>query len=139
MIPPGTDKYAEEFIAALEMPNLICWKDTITLSDSPEEYKSAWKKQKASMACKSTALSHEPYKSVIFNKFLNSYDCMMSIPTEIGFVTPTWCELTGVEIQKRSGKIGINDMRLIQLMHPEFQINNKLVGKRVLENAKICN
>ena len=30
-------------------------------------------------------------------------------------------------------------MRLIQSMHPEFQINNKLVGKRVLENAEICN
>lgn len=24
-------------------------------------------------------------------------------------------------------------------MHPEFQIHNKLVGKRVLENAEICN
>ena len=23
-------------------------------------------------------------------------------------------------------------------MHPEFQINNKLAGKRVLENAEIC-
>ena len=30
-------------------------------------------------------------------------------------------------------------MRLIQLMHPEFQINNKLAGKRVLKNVEICN
>lgn len=36
-------------------------------------------------------------------------------------------------------KNGIDDMRLIQLMHPEFQINKELVGKRVLENAEICN
>ena len=43
-----------------------------------------------------------------------------------------------IEIQKRSGKISINNMRLIQLMLPGFQINNKLVGKRVLENAEIC-
>ena len=30
-------------------------------------------------------------------------------------------------------------MRLIQLMHLEYQINNKLVGKKVLANAEMCN
>ena len=104
---------------------------------SPEEHKSAWKQQKASTACKSTALSHEHYKSAIFNESLNYYDCMMrAIPIEIGFVPPTWCAITDVEIQKRSGKIGIDDMQLIQLIHPEFQINKKLDGKRVLKTQK---
>ena len=30
-------------------------------------------------------------------------------------------------------------MRLIQLMHLEYQINNKIVGKKVLANAEMCN
>ena len=30
-------------------------------------------------------------------------------------------------------------MRLIQLMHPEYQINNKNVGRKVLANAEMCN
>jgi len=30
-------------------------------------------------------------------------------------------------------------MQLIQLMHPEYQINNKNVGRNVLANAEICN
>ena len=30
-------------------------------------------------------------------------------------------------------------MRLIQLMHPEYQINNKNIGRKVLANAEICN
>ena len=30
-------------------------------------------------------------------------------------------------------------MRLILLMHPEYQINNKLLDKKVLVNAKLCN
>jgi len=64
---------------------------------------------------------------------------MRSIQTEIGFVPPTWCTITDVEIQKCSGKIGIDNMQLIQLMHPEFQINNILAAKRVLENSEICN
>ena len=25
------------------------------------------------------------------------------------------------------------------MMHPEYQINNKLVGKKVLANAEMCN
>ena len=122
------------------MPPSIQCKQKITFYVSPEEHKSEWKKQKASMACESTALSHEHYKSAIFDNSLNYYDCMMrSIPTEIGLVPPTWCAITDVKIQKCSGKISIDNMRSIQLMHPEFQINNKLARKRVLENAEICN
>ena len=30
-------------------------------------------------------------------------------------------------------------MRLIQLMNPVFQMNNKLTGKRILENAELTN
>ena len=30
-------------------------------------------------------------------------------------------------------------MLLIQLMHPEYQINNKNMGQTVLANAEICN
>ena len=44
-----------------------------------------------------------------------------------------------VEILIWAGRINIEDMRLIQLMHPECQINTKLVGKKVLANAEICN
>ena len=50
-----------------------------------------------------------------------------------------FCEIIDVKIQKCSGKISINDMRLLQLIHHEFQMNNKLVRKGVLENAEIFN
>ena len=46
MIPPVTDQYAEEFIEALSMPNAIHRKDTITLSVTLKEHKSALKKNK---------------------------------------------------------------------------------------------
>ena len=74
VIPPGTVKYAEEFIVALKIPPSIQCKEKITFSVSPEEHKSAWKKQKASTACESTDLSHEHYKSAIFDNYLNYYD-----------------------------------------------------------------
>ena len=64
---------------------------------------------------------------------------MRSAPLEFAFTPSSWCYITDVEILKRAGRINIEDMRLIQLMHPEYQINNKLVGKKVLANAEICN
>ena len=64
---------------------------------------------------------------------------MRSIPFEFVFTPPRWCYITDVEILKHAGRINIKDMRLIQLMHPEYQINHKLVGKKVLANAEICN
>ena len=49
---------------------------------------------------------------------------------EFAFTPISWCYITDVEIFKRAGRINIEDMRLIQLMHPEYQINNKFVGKK---------
>ena len=64
---------------------------------------------------------------------------MGSVPLEFAVTPRSWCYITDVEILKRAGRINIKDVRLIQLMHPEYQINNKLVGKKVLVNAEICN
>ena len=71
---------------------------------------------------------------------MNGVDCMMRfVPLELASTPPSWCHITDVEILKWAGRINIEDMRLIQLMHPEYQINNKLVGKKVLANIEICN
>ena len=71
---------------------------------------------------------------------MNEVDCMMrSVPLEFVFTPSSWFYIIDVEILKQAGRINIEDMRLIQLMHPEYQINNKLVGKKVLANAEIRN
>ena len=62
---------------------------------------------------------------------------MRTSPLEFCFSPTQWLSITDIEIPTRV--LGVNDMRLIQLMHPEFQINKKLVGKRVLANVEICN
>ena len=64
---------------------------------------------------------------------------MRSVPLEFAFTPASWCYITDVEIIKHAGRINIEDMRLIQLMHQDYQINNKLIGKKVLANAEIYN
>ena len=56
----------------------------------------------------------------------------------ICFAALAWLSITDIKILKRVGILGIDDMRLIQLMYPRFWINNKLVGKKVLANVEIC-
>ena len=75
------------------------------------------------MASELSALSHGHYKAAIFYPTLIKYDYMMrSFPLEFGFAPSQWLSITD-----------------IQLMHPEFQINNKLVDEKVLANAEVYN
>ena len=64
---------------------------------------------------------------------------MRSSPLEFIFKTKKWFTLDDLEILKKTAKINIEEMRLIQLMHPEYQINNKDIWRKVLANAEICN
>jgi hypothetical protein len=58
---------------------------------------------------------------------------MRSLPLELGFILDEWKQITDVEILKKSG---VDKMRLIQLMRPDFQINNKMLGRRMLAHAE---
>ena len=64
---------------------------------------------------------------------------MRSAPLECSFTPPGWCSIVDLEILKKTGRININEIRLIQLMYPKYQINNKNVGRKVLANVEICN
>ena len=64
---------------------------------------------------------------------------MRSAPLEFDFTPKKWCSFDDIEILKKAGDINIDTMRLIMLMHPEYQINNKNIGRKVLANAEICN
>ena len=80
------------------------------------------------------------HKCCSFDPTLNDIDCMMrAAPLEFAFTPNKWCSLDNLEILKKAGRINIEEMRLIQLMHPDYQINNKNIGRKVLANTEICN
>ena len=64
---------------------------------------------------------------------------MRLAPLEFEFIPKKWCSFDDVEILKKAGDINIDTMGLIMLMHPQYQINNKNIGRKVLVNAEICN
>ena len=80
------------------------------------------------------------HKCCSFDPSLNEIDCTMrTTPLEFSFTPKTWLTLDNMEILKKAGRINIDEMRLIMLMHPEYQINNKNIGRKVIANAEICN
>ena len=81
-----------------------------------------------------------PITSAFSDPTLIDIDCMIrSAPLEFAFTPKKWCSLDDLEILKKANRINIEEMRLIQLMHPDYQINNRNIGRKVLANAKICN
>ena len=139
-IPPhGTDPYAREFLSALEMPASIRAKGPVNCIATLEEHRDGWKAQKARTASESSTLGFEHYKSAIFDSQLCQIDHLLrTVPLEIGFVPPSWLSITDVAILKKLGVLEIDLMRLIQLMDAEFQMNNKLLGKKALAHAELC-
>ena len=77
------------------------------------------------------------YKAASLDPTLNCIDTFLrSLPLAAGFSPTAWQTITDVEILKKPRVYLVDKMRLIQLMSPEFQINNKLVGKAILAHAE---
>ena len=56
---------------------------------------------------------------------LNSIHILLqSVPIHLGFSPPAWQTMTDVEILKGIQQTHVDKFRTIQLMDPEFQINN---------------
>jgi hypothetical protein len=106
---------------------------SITLND----HTWAWRRQSEQTACEPHGLSFSHYKSVLQDKHLTRMDVRMrSLPLEVGFIPDEWKQITDVEILKKSGVYHVDKMRLIQLMRPDLQINNKMLGWRMLAHAE---
>ena len=61
------------------------------------------------------------HKCCTFDLTLNDINCMRwSAPLEFSFTPEKWCTLGNLEILKKAGRINIDEMRLIQLMYPQY-------------------
>jgi len=135
--PPGMDTYLAELLDVMAMPDSIRALGPLSLTINPEENRKAWNSQSAKTAGKPTCPSFSHYKAAALDSSLNEIDTLLrSLPLTVGFSPKAWQIITDVEILKKPGVYHVDKMRLIQLMSPEFQINNKLVGKSILAHAE---
>ena len=86
-----------------------------------------WMKQREQTAEEPSCLGFSHYKAASLEPLL------------VGFSPEAWQVITDVEILKKAGELWVAKMRLIQLMSPEFQINNKIIGRNILKHTETAN
>ena len=136
----NTDPYAVSLLETMVQSQSLRDKGPVNCIPTPEENAEAWHRQKDITSVLSGILTNAHHKYYAFDPTLNDIDYMMrSVRLEFDFTPKEWCSFDDLKILKKAGKINIEEMQLIQLMHPEYQINNKNIGRKVLANAEIYN
>jgi hypothetical protein len=68
---------------------------------------------------------------------LNSIDSLFrALPYHHGFSPDSWQTITDVEILKKAGIYDVHLMQTIQFMHFSFYMNNKKLGREVMQSAE---
>ena len=135
--PPGNDPYIVELLSCMEMPSALRDTTPFPFVVNERENRLAWMKQREKTAGEPSCLSFAHYKAASQDAMLNSVDTLLRmVPLLVGFSPDAWQVITDVEILKKAGEFRVAKMRLIQLMSPEFQINNKMIGRNVLKHAE---
>ena len=135
--PECLDKYTKAFIRELAIPQSVKTKGNIDILISTTDHIQGWKKQKDKIASEPTGLSFSHYRSSIHDEDLVETDILLrGLPLELGFAPELWCNITDIEILKKANVYDVDQMRLIQLMDAEFNMNNKMIGRRMMHNAE---
>jgi hypothetical protein len=137
-IPPtGTDEYARKFLQELKMPESIREAGPFSNTITVEDHKWGWRRQKESTSAEPASLTFSHYKAACANDTIAAFDTdLRNLPYQYGFSPEPWQLITDVEILKKAGVYDVEKMRTITLMHAEFNMNNKKLGKDLLANAE---
>ena len=135
--PPGTDYYTTLLLNELRMPDSIRNDPMPQTTVTPTQNQQAWKRQKEQISSEPEGLTFSHYKASAQHPDLNQFDAMLrSLPYQHGFSPSHWQEITDVEILKKAGDYDIEKMRTITLMDAAFNMNNKQLGRDLLNHAE---
>jgi hypothetical protein len=121
--PKGTDKYMKELLHELRMPQAI--RDGIkkhgyiSTEISQDENRQGWKKRRLASA-EPSGLTMDHYAVGGEDELLNDIDTLLR------------------QLLKKAGIYNVELMRTIQLMHSEFNMNNKKLGRDMMSFAELC-
>ena len=125
-----------EYIKFLKMPSHIKTNETLKTFDINEHIK-GWKKAKETTASEPHRLSFSHYKAAINHPDLAAFDYILrEIPFRTGFSPKPWQLITDLQIYKKNMEIDVESMRTITLFSADFNINNKLLGQRIMKQAE---
>jgi hypothetical protein len=138
--PEGTDKYMQDILLELHMPQVtrdgIKEHGFISTEISLLENRQRWQKCRLASA-EPSGLTMDHYAVGGVDESLNEIDSLLrQLPYRIGFSPEAWQTITDVEILKKVGIFDVELMRTIQLMHAEFNMNIKKLGGDMMSFAE---
>jgi hypothetical protein len=142
--PPYTNIYAARLLQALAYPpqfldnhGRINPSAILSATITSKEHKTQWKRKKETTKAEPSGLSFSHYKAGTYDDDLLSLDLFLrNIPREHGFSPQSWQVITDFMILKKQNVYRLDKMRIIQLMHSEFNANNQIDGRRMMANAE---
>ena len=129
----------QQYITHLQRPAHVNTDETLRTFDINDHIR-GWNKAKERTAAKPHGLSFAHYKAAVKHKEIAAFDYIMrEVPFRAGFVPQEWKNITDLQIYKNNRERDVESMRTITLFSSDFNINNKLLGQRIMKQAEANN
>ena len=136
-IPPdGVDQYATKLLLEMKRPPIVSSHGDLPNTIPLDDHVQGWRRQNERTSSTPTGLHFGHYKAGAEHISIATCDAILrSLPYQFGFAPEAWKDIVNVEILKKAGVYDIEKMRTITLMHAEFNMNNKKLGRDLMHFA----
>ena len=138
IVPDGSHEFAQEFFDQFKTPDNIIGRSCHTITS--QNFKDGWKKMKEKTTSGISGLHFGHMKTCAKDLFIVQVESAIShIPFHTGYTPRAWRKGVNVMIHKKNKSDKVTDLRTIVLTEADFNFNNKILGKRTLEQAETYN
>ena len=125
----GTRKWLDEL---LSMP---AKDEKLELTDT--DYVKSWRKPREHTACAPGPMHYGTFKAMTWSKpSARLHTIMAAIPIKTGYTPKRWAKCTDSMLPKKKDEWRPSKLRLTALLPPDFNHNNKILGRAVMEWAE---
>lgn len=102
-----------------------------------ENYAQAWRRARATTACGYSKLTFSHFKAVAAHPTLSTFSRLWSnLSYRTGYCPSRWRRGLNVMLEKKPGVLNVDKLRTILLYEPDFNMNNKKLGRDMMRFAE---
>jgi hypothetical protein len=135
--PPGADIYAAKWLAKLKMDPAVRAAPPMRVVFSVAGHVQGWRKVREFTTLGPSGFTLSHFIAGTFDPAIASFDATTAnIPYATGCSSLWWQTGTDVMIPKSVASLWVDKLRTLLLLDPEFNQNNKLLGRSVMVHAE---
>jgi len=133
--PIGTDPHAVKLMPHLKRPHTV--KDRVDLNLTVENHIQGWQKAKEQTATGKSPLHFGHSKAGATDGVIAEFErTMTQIPYRTGYSPQRWQQGIDCMLEKKAGNFNVEKLRAILLFEPDFNQNNKRLGREMMYFAE---